>query len=183
MDNINITSLVQIISSIVGIGTSIVAIIISVFSLKTTKNSIEEANRPYVVVYRDYIQVLSNIHEYVIIKNFGKSGATIDSLIFEPTYLDSMKGKEIFKNVSDTFIAPGQSIATVVSTNPFAGNRHDKIKVTIKYHTDKKEYQEVIVLNEGILEDIIFTKSKPSDGRSIEEIMTKATEEILRRRL
>ncbi|QWH20729.1 hypothetical protein EXW62_27415 (plasmid) [Bacillus mycoides] len=183
MDNINISDLVQVISPIVGIVISIVAITISVLSLKVTKNSIEEANRPYVVVYREYIQVLSNIHEYVVIKNFGKSGATIDSLIFEPTYLDSMRGKEVFKNVKDTFIAPGQSISTVVSTNPFDGERNDKIKATIKYHTDKKEYQEIITLNEELLHDMAFTKSKPSKGRSIEEIMTRATEEILRRRL
>ncbi|HFJ9474194.1 TPA: hypothetical protein ACGW68_001126 [Bacillus cereus] len=183
MDNINISNLVQIISPIVGIGTSIVAIIISVISLKVTRSSIEEANRPYVVVYREYIQVLSNIHEYVVIKNFGKSGATIDSITFEPTYLDDMRGKEIFKNTRDTFIAPGQSISTVVSINPFAGERNDKIKATIKYHTDKKEYQEIIALSEGILEDMTFTKSRPSKGKSIEEIMTKATEEILRRRL
>ncbi|HFU7087202.1 TPA: hypothetical protein ACGN8S_002237 [Bacillus cereus] len=183
MDNINIADSVQIITSIVGIIISMVAVFISVGSLRATRSSIEEANRPYVVVYREYIQVLSNIHEYVVIKNFGKSGATIDSLIFEPTYLDAMRGKEIFKNAKNTFIAPGQSISTIVSVNPFDGERNDKIKATIKYHTDKKEYQEIITLNEAILHDMVFTKSKPSKSKSIEEIMTKATEEMLRRRL
>ncbi|MGN4756436.1 hypothetical protein ACTFRK_11160 [Bacillus cereus group sp. MYBK227-2] len=182
MDNVNISELVQIISPIVGIVTSIVAVFISVGSLRTTRSSIEEANRPYVVVYRDYIQVLSNIHEYLVIKNFGKSGATIDSLIFEPTYLDSMRGKEVFKNVKDTFIAPGQSISTVVSANAFGKEKNGIVKVTIKYHTEKKEYQEVITLNDEALRDIVFSKQR-ADGRSIEEVMANATEEILRRRL
>ncbi|PQZ54622.1 MULTISPECIES: hypothetical protein [Bacillus] len=183
MDNINISDLVQIISPIVGIGTSVVAIIISVLSLRVTKSSIEEANRPYVVVYRDYIQVLSSIHEYLIIKNFGKSGATIDSIIFEPSYIDSMSGKEYFRNIRDAFIAPGQSISTIVSANAFGEEHNGKIKVTIKYHTDKKEYQEVITLNDDVRRDLIFSKVKPSKNKTIEEVMTNATEEILRRRL
>ncbi|MGG5805291.1 hypothetical protein [Bacillus mycoides] len=182
MDNINISNLVQVISPIVGIVISIVAIIISVLSLKVTKNSIEEANRPYVVIYRDYIQVLSNIHEYLIIKNFGKSGATIDSIIFDPSYVDSRTGKEFFENTSDTFIAPGQSITTVVSSNAFGEEHSGRVKITIKYHTEKKEYQEVITLNDEARRDIVFTKQK-ANRRSIEEVMTNATEEVLRRRL
>lgn len=180
MDNINIASLVQIISSMVGIGTSIVAIFISVLSLRATRSSIEEANRPYVVVYRDYIQVLSSIHEYLIIKNFGKSGATIDSIIFEPSYIDSTTDKGLFEHTRNTFIAPGQSISTVVPTNAF-GEEH--VKITIKYHTEKKEYQEVITLNQEASRDISFVKVKPPKSKSIQEVMTNATEEILRRRL
>ncbi|MEK4578246.1 hypothetical protein [Bacillus sp. FSL R12-0074] len=182
MDNVNISELVQIISPIVGIVTSIVAVFISVGSLRATRSSIEEANRPYVVVYRDYIQVLSNIHEYLIIKNFGKSGATIDSLTFEPKSVNSVTGKDFFENTRNTFIAPGQSISTVVSANAFGKENNGIVKVTIKYHTEKKEYQEVITLNDEARRDIVFTKQK-ANSRSIEEVMTNATEEVLRRRL
>ncbi|PGE86630.1 hypothetical protein COM55_07675 [Bacillus pseudomycoides] len=178
MDNINISELVQIISPIVGIVTSIVAVFISVGSLKATRSSIEEANRPYVVVYRDYIQVLSSIHEYLVIKNFGKSGATIDSIIFEPN-----TDKGFFENTRDTFIAPGQAISTVVSSNAFGEENNGKIKITIKYHTEKKQYQEVITLNDEARRDMLFSKVRPSKSKSIQEVMTNATEEILRRRL
>ncbi|OUB67930.1 hypothetical protein BK744_25605 [Bacillus thuringiensis serovar zhaodongensis] len=177
MDNIN-TDLVQIITSIVGIIISIVAVFISLGSLRATRSSIEEANRPYVVVYRDYIQVLSSIHEYLVIKNFGKSGATIDFIVFEPGI-----GEGAFENTRDTFIAPGQSISKVVSSNAFGEEHNGIVKITIKYHTDKKEYQEVITLNDEARRDLIFSKVKPSKNKSLEEVMTNATEEILRRRL
>ncbi|KOP80699.1 hypothetical protein AMS59_04825 [Lysinibacillus sp. FJAT-14745] len=179
----NILEIINENAQILGLFAPLVAIIISVFALNQTKRSIEEANRPYVVVYRDYIQVLSSIHEYLVIKNFGKSGAIIDSVLFEPSYYDSVRNKEIFNNISDTFIAPGQSISKVVSTNAFAVERNGMIKVTIKYHAGKKKYQEVISLNEEIIHDLTFTKTKPSSSHSLQEVITKATEELLRRNL
>lgn len=183
MDNVSISELVQIISPIVGIVTSIVAVFISVGSLRATRTSIEEANRPYVVIYKDYIQVTSSIHEYLIIKNFGKSGAIIDSIIFEPSYVNSETGKGIFENTRDTFIAPGQSISTFVPANAYGKENNGIVKVTIKYHTEKKEYQEVITLNEESHRDILFVTARPAKSKSIQEVMTNATEEILRRRL
>lgn len=57
-------------ATLVGIITSIIAVVISVISLKVTRKSIEKANRPYIVVYGDYIQVLDSIQEHLIIKFF-----------------------------------------------------------------------------------------------------------------
>lgn len=179
----NILEIINENAQILGLFAPLVAIIISVFALNQTKRSIEEANRPYVVVYRDYIQVLSNIHEYLVIKNFGKTGAIIDSVLFEPGYYDSMRNKVVFNNIEDTFIAPGQSLSKVVSTNAFAVERSENIKVTIKYRTGRKKYQEVIILNEEIIKDITFSKTSPSGNTSLQEVITKATEELLRRNL
>jgi hypothetical protein len=174
---------VEIISTVVGLLVSFIAVIISIFSLKLTQKSIEEANRPYVVVYRDYIQVLNNVHEYIVIKNFGKTGAIIDSIIFDPPYKETIRDREIFQNISNTFIAPGQSITTVATPNAFEGEREGIIKVTIRYHANKKKYEEKITLNEDLIKDIAFSKSTPSKNKSIETVVTKAAEEILRRGL
>lgn len=173
----------QIASTITGILVSIIAVIISVFSLKLTQRSIEEANRPYVVVYRDYIQVLSTVHEYIIIKNFGNTGAIIDSINFHPNYVDSIRKQNIFANINNSFIAPKQSISTVSAHNVFEGDRNGLIEVTIKYHAGKKKYKDIITLNEELIHDLSYVKSKPSRNTSIEEIVSKATEELLRRNL
>ncbi|KLV27388.1 hypothetical protein ABW02_06855 [Niallia circulans] len=172
---------VQILSTIIGLVVSIVAVVISILSLKQTQQSIEEANRPYVVVYKDYIQVLSTVHEYIVVKNFGNSGAVIDSLEFNPEFL--VRDKNVFGNIGNSFIAPGQSISTAVSHNVFAGDRSGITEVTIKYHSGKKHFKEVIKLNEEIVKDFLFMKANPSSNKSLEEIITKATEEVLRRNL
>src|SRR5699024_605350 len=125
--------ILQVLSLIVGIIVSVIAVIISLLALKQTQRSIEQANRPYVVVYRDYIQVLGNVQEHIIVKNFGKSGAVIDSLDFKPNYTDT-RGKKTFENIADTFVAPNQAISTVTSHNAFAENRKGVTDVTISYH-------------------------------------------------
>ena len=174
---------VQIIASVVGIFTSVIAVIISVFSLKQTQKSIKDANRPYVVVYRDYIQVLGNIQEHIIIKNFGKTGAIIKSLSFDPTYKDSMRKKEIFKNISETFIAPSQSISTITSNNTFEGERNGIIKAEITYCSGKEYYKDIFTLNEELLHDLSFSKTKPSKSKKLEEVIVKSVQEVLRRKL
>lgn len=177
-----ISETVQIISSIIGIVVSITAVVISVLSLKQTHRSIDEANRPYVVIYKDYIQVLGNVVEYMIVKNFGKSGATIDSLDFEPVYNET-RGNITFENINDTFIAPGQTISTVTSHNAFAKERKGTTKATIKYHTEDKKYEEEIILNEELEHDIVFSKTSPAKSATSEEVIAKAVQEILRRGL
>lgn len=173
----------EIFSTIVGLLVSIIAVIISVFSLKQTQKSIEEANRPYVVIYRDYIQINNTVHEYLIIKNFGKSGAVIDSIKFEPEFKDKILGNRVFSNINNTFIAPGQSISTVTAPNAFEGERNGVIIAKIDYHLGKVKYEDSISLNEDLIKDLLFTKSNASKNTSLETIIAKASEEILRRNL
>lgn len=175
-------------SDFIGIGVSIVAVVISVLSLKQTQHSIEQTNRPYVVVYRDYIQVLNSIQEYIIIKNFGKTGATIDYLEFNPNnYKDYWRDRDIFKNIGNNFIAPGQAISTVTSHDAFGKNEDEErsriTEVTIHYHNGKKRYQETIILNEELSNDLVFAKSNPTSKDTIEKVVAKAAQEILRKRL
>jgi len=169
-------------SDAIGIGVSIIAVIISVLSLKQTQHSIEQANRPYVVVYKDYIQVLNNIQEYIIIKNFGKTGATIDCLEFNPNYKDYWRDRNVFENIGNNFIAPSQSISTIISSN-VDEDKDGITEVTIYYHNGKKKYQETIVLNEELTHDFVFAKSNPTSKDTIEKVIAKTAQEILRKRL
>ncbi|MRG86714.1 hypothetical protein [Salinibacillus xinjiangensis] len=175
------------ISDLIGIAVSIIAVVISVLSLKQTQRSIEQANRPYIVVYRDYIQVLSTVQEYIIIKNFGKTGAVIDSLEFSPNY-KNWRGNDTYENISNTFIAPGQSISTVTYLDAFGKRNEDeerngRTRVTISYHNGKNKYQETSIFNEELSKDIAFAKTNPTKSDTIEKVISKVTQELLRRGL
>lgn len=179
------------ISDLIGVLVSIVAIVISVKSLKQSEYSIIQANRPYVVVYREYIQILDAVHELIVIKNFGKSGAIIESITFSPEYKDRVVGfnKNLFCNINNTFIAPNQSITTVVSTNAL----NDKVKrkgitkVQVSYYDlsskNKDKFIEVFNINEDLRKDLIFSKSFPDKNTSVSKVFISSFMELLRRNL
>lgn len=188
---LTISDIIEIISIIISAILSIVSLWIAVKSLKQSQKSIElaelsieEANRPYVVVYRDFIQVLSTSHEYLVIKNFGNTGATIDSIKIDPPYsIDSDIPFDDFSNLKNTFIAPGQSISSAIFANAAHNKRSGETRIFIEYHTAQKCYSDIFCVNENIRHDILVTKTNPSKNKTIEEILVHTSEELLRRSL
>ena len=184
------SDVIEIVSIITGALLSIISLWIAVKSLKQSQKSIElaelsieESNRPYVVVYRDFVQVLNTAHEYLVIKNFGNTGATIDSLEISPPYNDSDVNFDDFKNINNTFIAPRQSINSAVFANSANNRRAGITRISIKYHTDCKTYSDVFCINEDIMRDIIISKTNPAKSKTVEEVIVKSAEELLRRNL
>ncbi|MYL58255.1 hypothetical protein GLW20_12135 [Virgibacillus halodenitrificans] len=169
------------ITSIVGVVVAIVAVGISVASLIQNQKSVERANRPYVVVYMDILQLLSSRNKFIIIKNFGKTGAIINSLTFFPEYYSKPLQQEVFKNIKDTFIAPNQSFTTIKDLGK--SDDYKKITAKIKYSVGKKQYEDEFILNEYIAKDALIPKTKPSENLTKEEVLTNLTEEVLRRSL
>ena len=179
-----ISDKIQIITSIISSIATIISIIIAVQSLKKsqkaielTEISIEEANRPYIVAYTDLVQVASSIHEYLIIKNFGKTGATITSFQVNPPY----KNKGKFNNLKDTFLAPNQSLNTVLYNDCLKKDRNGITNISITYKTNQKEYKDNFIINENI--DLALSKSIPPKKRPLAETITRATEELIRKNL
>lgn len=69
---LTVSDVIEIVSIITGALLSIISLWIAVKSLKQSQKSIElaelsieESNRPYVVVYRDFVQVLNTAHDSV----------------------------------------------------------------------------------------------------------------------
>ena len=179
------SDLIEAIGVITSLITALIAIVISIKTLRQNAKMIEESTRPYVAVYREYIQVLSVIHEYLVIKNFGNSGATIDSLSIVPPYehTDFPANAKVFAHINGTFIAPGQSFSSVLFIDAFKNDRIGITKIEITYHAGKKKYSDTFTLNEDEKADIRFTKPEPSPNRSVQSVVAKVTEEILRRSL
>ncbi|WP_258956444.1 hypothetical protein [Enterococcus malodoratus] len=188
---LSVSDLIQLVSIIISALLTIVSLVISVRALKQSQKSIElteksilDSNRPYIVIYRDYIQVSSTVHEYVIVKNFGNTGAVIDDISFSPILLDDIRGKKVFEHIAGIFIAPGQSISTVSSVNVFKREKDlPDTSISIAYHDDIKKYENRYSFSDNILHDILVSKTNPSKNKSVQQIMTTVSEEILRRQL
>lgn len=187
---LTVSDTIEIVSIIVSSILALLSLWIAVKSLKQSQKSIElaeltieESNRPYVVAYRDFIQVLNTPREYLIIKNFGNTGATIDSVCIDPPYENSDVGFQDLKNLENHFIAPRQSISTVIFANATNNHRKGIAEIRITYHTQQRKYSETFSINEDLKRDIYIAKSNPSKNKTVEEILAKSTEELLRRNL
>lgn len=132
---------IQLTASLITAITSVAAIIISVLALKTTKRSIENANRPYVVAYLNWDWLQNNLREWLIIKNFGKTGAVINSIEFSEPWLNSQNDQPIFNKMDGYFIAPNQKFVSFAEIDA-SGDGHERarkkpITITIHYSWDE----------------------------------------------
>ena len=189
---LELKDIIDIILSVSGFAVSLVAIYQANRSIKLTENSIYEANRPVVSVYLDYIQTLSNMTEYLVIKNFGNSVATINKIEFDKDMPKTSKDKTtLFSDLTlPLLLAPGQSFSTVLRIdalrNPEGLHPYEiyrgKIKVKLEYEDGVKCFKEEFLLNQDIAKNLRSARTQNSNT-SINNVLLSATEEILRKQI
>jgi len=109
---VSISDWINIFATISSLIVSVVAIIISYKSLKLTRKSIEDANKPYVHMYVETIDSVA-FQNNLVIKNFGKTSAKIINLNFH-TDLDKFNSEFQLSSLINAEIAPGQKFTTVL---------------------------------------------------------------------
>src|SRR5690625_3842934 len=110
---IDISGWIQIVSIIATTIISIVSITIATKSLRLTRKSIEDANKPYISCYVEMIEV-GHFQKYFVIKNFGNTPAIIIDITFDKHIKDLGRNGKI-DSIKDTMIAPGQKFITSVN--------------------------------------------------------------------
>lgn len=141
---------------------SFVSIWIALRSLKVSKESLLQSNRPYVVIYISSINSFKT-EKYVIIKNFGKSGANIKKikLNFQEDYFKDKRKliEEFFLQHSKAFIAPNQSIQLPIFNFDLVGS----IQITY-VDSSGHIYEETYELDsKNIVYNTRYTSSKIED--------------------
>lgn len=145
-----------IITALIGI----VSVAVAIFTLKANNKMIEESTRPYLVFYTDIVNT-GSIHYYIILKNFGTSGATINSLAtdFDLNKLNLFpdSSKNPFSNMKNTFMAPSQKLYTTLFDQNFK-DLPNELKFTISYtSTSGKKYSETFNINFNSLDGLAIT--------------------------
>lgn len=175
---LEVSDQIQIISTIATIIISLVSVWIAVSTLKQTNKITEEANRPYVVIFLEVIQVTSTFTYYLVVKNFGNTGAIIDSISYNPDF-NNKYGLKPFADFENHFIAPRQSITTACDFE----KPYTPIDFTISYHVGKKSYTDTFIINPLATSGLILSKVSPSKDSSLEKVVAYATQEIIRTKL
>lgn len=173
------SDIIQIISIIASTITSIVSIFIAIKSLKQTNKSIIDSNKSDIAIYSDYIQVSSERMNYLIIKNFGKSSAIIDSIDFSNNdfYANT---KEPFYNLSNCSIAPNQTYSSRVL---YKKNPYISFDVTIKYHDNIGHYDKTFHINTEAIAKQLTGLVAFSNQSELEKTISTIGQELLRKNL
>lgn len=181
--SLNASDWIQVILAILTFLGLISTIVIAIFTLKQNSKMIEESTRPYVLIYKDTISI-NTPTEYLVIKNFGSSVATITSLNF-----DLEKFKTIFIgqntdfdliNFSNITLAPNQKYYFPISTK---GVKFKKINFDITYKNSTKTYHDSFEIN--LKQDHImpFNKQHKIGNKPEFEIITisNSLQELIKR--
>lgn len=150
--------------------TSIVAVIIAICTLKQTAKQIEESTRPYLTVYQTRIN-LGEIRNILILKNFGKSAAKINSINYDEKLLklSYFENYEPFKSTVGTTIAPGQSFKCEIKPSvskdfevvfdisyTSLSNKEYNEKITLKLDSNRQNIQQRIDLKDSNLNKVFY---------------------------
>ncbi|MGH2064811.1 hypothetical protein ACRCJ1_00230 [Aerococcus sp. L_4] len=178
------TDVIQAIVGIIGLIGSIVAVVISYKSLKLTRQSIEEANRPVIVLSLRYTYTLSALHEYIVIKNYGNTSGTITDLKFNHSLSVLNDGSPLFSQSVPFTLAPGQSFSTVLRTNAFNKDEKERnIVANITYKDFNRTFNDKFYLNQNLAKDVRLSKTSPSKNATMPTIYARVMEEQFRQNL
>ena len=155
-DAIAFSDWIQILSIIATTIISIVSVIIATKSLRLTKKSIEDANRPYIGCFVEMIEV-GHFQKYFVIKNFGKTPATIVDIKFNKE-IKGLGREGKLDSVKNALIAPNQKFITAVNVKEI-----EDLIVTIVYEDMKNQTTEqAFNLNLGFTSDLLYKTSDDS---------------------
>lgn len=178
---ISTSDLIQIIGIIISLISGIIAIVISVLTLRQNNKMIENSTRPYVVIYNDLVNGAGTPIQFLIIKNFGQTAAKINSIEILPKDIDFTYSKQLFSNMSDQIIAPGQSYSTAFKLSEACSDTVLSIK--INYSTDRISYSETFSISQKAISDHIHSKVKSNDISHSLEIISGSFQDYLRSKL
>ena len=159
---LSISDIIQLCGVFASLVTGIIAIIISVVTLHQNSKMIEESTRPYIAIYQNYCFCLS-LTSYLVLKNFGQTGATITKFTCSPSLKNSaIDNRMPFEHIVGTFIAPSQSIkATLDFSKSFPENKI--YNIAIEYKTGKRLYADSIPVNLSAMSDAPIMRANTRD--------------------
>ena len=132
--------------------TAVISVLIAVKTLRQNNKMIRNSSRPYIAVSFQSTNFQS-ISVYVVIKNYGASGAVIKSLEFSEKLVGvSVSGNWAppFEGINGTFLAPGQSIVCAIDTAELRSNNVECLKATVAYSDGINNYIDDYPLNYGV---------------------------------
>lgn len=153
LNSIEVSDWIQILSILATTIISVVSVIIATKSLRLTRKSIEDANRPYIGCYVEMIEV-GHFQKYFVIKNFGKTPATIIDIKFDKE-IKGLGRQGKIDSIKNALIAPNQKFITAVKVE-----EKDNFTVTVVFKDMSNQLvEQSFNLNLGFSSDLLYIDS------------------------
>lgn len=141
-----------------------ISVVTVVITLRQNNKMIENSSRPYVVA----VAQITNFQSpslYLVIKNYGNSGATVKDVKFSIDLTKYSYSKQLtpFSNISNTFIAPNQAIPCSINNTEMAKDGFKSFDVKIEYTDGIHNYSETYPINFAGLAKNIQTRASTKD--------------------
>ncbi len=143
---------------------AVVSVVTVIVGLKQNSRMLENESRAYVAIYGE-ITYTPHLVFYLIVKNFGKSSASIisfecdrDLSIF--AYIEKFTPFSHMENIS---IAPGQSFRCALQHFPLFGSGIPSINFKITYKSNNKIYSEDFSVVLKAYTNLVNTKSSSQE--------------------
>lgn len=161
---------------------AVISVIILIITVRQNSLMLESESRAYIAIYAEIIYVHSTGF-YLIMKNFGKSSAIINSLecdtnLSKFAYVETLAP---FSHMENTSIAPNQSFKSALQYGNLIISEIPSINFKITYTSNNKKYSETFCINLKALTGLVNTKS-PSKEEPV-KIISYALQDINKRLL
>lgn len=158
---------------------SAISVITVVITLRQNSKMIESSSRAYVVAYGT-VTDCHNLNYYLIIKNFGQSGAVITDYkcsidLKKYSFYESL---EPFSHIKDSFLAPNQSLVCSLNQLKLFKEIHE-IKITISYISNGKHYCQTFPINLDVESSLVRNRAS-TDGKEL-QIISYTLQELIER--
>lgn len=144
----SISDWINVILCILSFVLAVISVVTVVVTLRQNHKMIQNSTRPYVVAEAQVTNFQSPTF-YLVIKNFGNSGAVIKEMECDiDLRLVSYREEHIpFSNLNETFIAPRQAITCCLDSLKFKENKIKGFNIRIKYTDGLMDYSEEYYIN------------------------------------
>lgn len=157
----NISDYINLILCILSFILAVISVVTVVITLKQNSKMIENSTRPYLVIYSRVTNFQDPMY-YIILKNFGQTGAKIENFECNLDLLDFSYSSEHrpFEHINNTYISPGQSIISNIDALKLSKENIKDITFNISYSSGVKKYTEKYTVN--YLSDTDHVQSRAS---------------------
>lgn len=141
-----------------------ISVVTVVITLKQNSKMIEESSRPYISVYGEQTN-FSSPQFYIVLKNFGRTGAIIKSLECDIDLSKYSYSTEVtpFQNIVGTMLAPNQNFICNIDSMQLSTDNVEVLNFHIVYTANNKTYDEKYPVNYQAVKKNITTKSATKD--------------------
>ena len=125
---------------------------------------INNSTRPYVVMTIDSTN-FQDVNAYLVLKNYGNTGAIIKSIEFDIDISDYslVDGFIPFNHSENMLLAPGQKNIVAINVNKMKDNNVSSFTAFIRYSDGKNVYDENNTINFAAYSEKVYLRASTKD--------------------